>query len=198
MAGNGNFHEQQWALAFQEGDEAALAFFYGQFHPALTIFACRWVKDTQTAQEIASEAFVKTWKMNRKLNSYAGIRAYLYKVVQRAAFRVQLRQQQQPELLNICYTDPENPDNPFEHLVRAETYRMVHNALKSLSPGNHRVISMHFLEGKTTGEIARELNLHPHTVQTQKARGLKALRKIMQEPLFIPVYLIVKFFFPHL
>ena len=198
MSGNGKLQHEEQARAFQQGDEAALAFFYGEFLPALTLFASRWVKSRQIAQEIASEAFIKTWRMHPKLDSYAGIRAYLYKTVQRDCQHVQKRERRREEVHQFSMPDTACHDTPFQHLVRSETYRLVHAAIKTLSPGNRRVISMHFLEGKSTGQIARELNLHPHTVQTQKARGLKALRKIIQHPLLLSVYLFVKIFLSHM
>jgi RNA polymerase sigma factor (sigma-70 family) len=58
-------------------------------------------------------------------------------------------------------------------------YHLLYNAIKALSPGNQKVISMYFLEDKNTNEIARELNLHPSTVKTQKSRALEALRKLL-------------------
>ncbi len=189
---NHNAHDH--ARRFQEGDEAALAFFYREFHPALTLFAYQWVKSLQIGQEIASEAFVKTWKMHRKLDSYTGIRAYLYTIVRRDCQHSLRQERKRAKTDQMAVARKDCPDTPFQHLLRAETYRMVHAAIKTLSPGNRRVITMHFLEGKTTGQIARELDLHPHTVQTQKTRGLKALRKIIQHPLLLSFYHFVNFF----
>ncbi|MBL7770028.1 MAG: sigma-70 family RNA polymerase sigma factor [Flavipsychrobacter sp.] len=73
-------------------------------------------------------------------------------------------------------------ETPFEKLVRSELYHLLRNALKALSPGNQKVITMYFLEDKNTNEIARELNLHPSTIKTQKTRGLEALRKLLLNP----------------
>lgn len=191
----GNIDTEEQAQAFQRGSETALSFFFHEFYPALTLFAFRWTKNRQIAQEIASEAFIKTWKMHRKLNSYPGIRAYLYKIVQRDSQRARKRAQRYDISNQLAVEEGMCLDTPFQHLVRSETYRLIHTAIKSLSPGNRKVITMHFLDGKTTAQIARELNLHPHTVQTQKTRGLKALRKIIQSPLLFSAFLLVKFFF---
>lgn len=186
----------EYANAFQQGDEKALAFFYHEFQPVLSFYSHRWVQDRSIAEEIASEALVKTWKMHWKLDSYGAIRAYLYKIVQRDSLahirkekkRAILHQQSQP--LEVV------SDTPFDHLVRSETYRIIHTALKGLTPANRKVIIMHYLDGKTTGEIARELKLHRSTVNTQKTKGLEALRKRLLRHLFILFYLCAKIFFP--
>jgi RNA polymerase sigma-70 factor (ECF subfamily) len=176
------YHPDEYAIAFQNGDEEALSYFFRELHPALTHYANHWVNNLQLAQEIASEAFVKTWQKHDKLNSSTGIRSYLYTIVRRDSQKIANRQRSRPEV--YIQTPPESfhTETPFHYLVRSETYRLLYAAIQQLSPGNQRVIAMHFFEGKSTGEIARELNLHPHTVQTQKSRGIKALQKILQLP----------------
>ena len=194
-AGYDNRTREEYAAAFQQGDEQALAFIYREFHPALALYANRWVENRSIAEEIASDALVKTWKMHWKLDSYGAIRAYLYKIVQRDSLdyirkekkRTAMHQQSQP---------PQTvSDTPFDHLVRSEVYRIIHIALKDLSPANRKVLIMHYLEGKTTGQIARELKLHPSTIKTQKTKGLETLRKKLLRPILILFYLIVKIFF---
>ncbi len=195
-AGNHSITRDEYVHAFQQGDEQALAFFYHEFHPVLSLHAYRLVEDRSIAEEIAAEALVKTWKMHWKLDSYGAIRAYLYKIVHRDSLayirkekkRTAMHQQSRP-LQTVS-------DTPFDHVVRSEVYRIIHTALKDLSPANRKVIIMHYLEGKTTGQIARELKLHRSTVNTQKTKGLAALRKSLLRPMLILFYLIAKIFFP--
>ena len=75
-------------------------------------------------------------------------------------------------------------ETPLDNLIRTETYRLIHSALKDLAPGNQKVIKMYFLEGKSSGEIARELKLSRSTVNTQKYLGLAALRKKLLQLFF--------------
>jgi RNA polymerase sigma-70 factor (ECF subfamily) len=181
------------ALLFQQGEESALSFFYEEFFPALTLFASRWVRSREIAEEIASEAFIKTWKMHHKLGSFAAIRAYLYRTVCRDSLRAEKREQRRERLHNLVGADVILLDTPFQHLVRSEAYRQVHAAIRELSPGYRKIITMHFLEGKSTGEIARELNAPVNTIKAQKLKGLKALRKKLIKPLLFFSYLITDF-----
>ncbi len=167
--------------AFHRGDEKGLNFFYKAFHPALSLYAFKYVNDYSIAEEVASEAFVKTWKMYWKLDSFGAIRAYLYKIVYRDSMTsLKLKQKRERSYRD---SQPLTTDNytPFDHLVRSEAYRLIHNSLKDLPPGQRKVVMMHYLEGKTSAQIARELGLHPSTIKTQKKRGLEILRKKLQE-----------------
>jgi len=185
---------REYALLFQQGDEEALSFFYREFHPALTFYACRCAGNYSIAEEIASEAFVKTWRMHWKLNSYSGIRAYLYKTVQRDCQRAMKKEQKRSEIHRSVNNPTQTEETPFDKLVKAEVYRLIHAALKELSPGSQLILTMHYLEGKTTSEIAAELHLSDSTIRTQKTRGLKTLRKKLLRPLLILFYLSIKLF----
>jgi RNA polymerase sigma-70 factor, ECF subfamily len=186
----------EYASLFQQGDETGLAFFYHEFHPALTIFANRWVENRSIAEEIASDAFIKTWKLHWKLENYNSIRAYLYKIVLRDSLRAVKREQKRREIHKKSQPPFMTNDTPFHHVVRSEVYRLIHSALKELSPGSRRVLAMHYLEGKTTGQIAKELDLSPSTIKTQKTKGLEALRKKILRPMLLILVLFLKIFFP--
>jgi RNA polymerase sigma-70 factor, ECF subfamily len=186
-------NEKQSGL-FQKGETSALAFFYNEFHPALTFYASRWIENRSIAEEIASEAFVKTWRMHWKLNTYSGIRAYLYKIVRHDCIRASKKERKLSQIHLIAGNQTQSEDTPFDKLVRAETYRLLSVALKELSPGNRRVLTMHYLEGKTTTEIANELHLSDSTVRTQKTRGLEILRKRLLRTMLTVFYISAKFF----
>ncbi len=193
-AGYHNWTPEDYAAAFQHGDEQALAFIYREFHPVLSHYAHHWVQSRPIAEEIASEALIKTWRMHHKLDSYGAIRAYLYKTVRNASLDSLEQEQKKAKLYQMAQPGKTTHDTPFDQLVRSETYRIIHTALKQLSPANRKVIIMHYLEGKTTGQIATELNLHPSTVKTQKLKGLQALRKKLLRPLLTLLYPFVKIF----
>jgi RNA polymerase sigma-70 factor, ECF subfamily len=189
-----NYTTQQYAELFQQGDEKALAFFYKEFHPALALYANRWLKDRSVSEEIASEAFVKIWQKRWKLTGYHEILAYLYKTVQRDCQRAFKKEQKRVEVYKAGEIPATTADTPFDHLLHAEVHRLLHLALKELPPGRARVLTMHFLEGKTTGQIARELNLSASTIKTAKAKGLEDLRKKFRRPILLLLHALVKIF----
>lgn len=186
---NGN----NYALLFQEGNEKALSFFYHEFYPALTHYSFQLIQSRPVAEEIASEAFVKAWRMHYKLNSYAGIKAYLYKIVHRDSIEAISNELKRAKSYRQLSTQIDT-DSPFDNMVRSEVYRLIHTALKHLPPASRKVMIMHYLDGKTTGQISRELNLHPSTIKTQKKQGLNALKKVFIKPMLWFFYFCIKSF----
>ncbi len=185
--------EIEMALSFQEGNEKALSFFYHEFYPALAHYSFQLTHSRPVAEEIASEAFVKIWRMHYKLNSYAGIKAYLYKIVHRDSVEVVLSEQQRARTYRNLQPQIDT-ETPFDKMVRSEVYRLIHAALKDLAPACRKVMIMHYFDGKTTGQISRELNLHPSTIKTQKKQGLNALRKVFIKPMLWLFYFCIKIF----
>jgi RNA polymerase sigma factor (sigma-70 family) len=168
---------QAQALAFQQGKETALAYVYREFQPALALFAFQWVKSRPIAEEIASDAIVKIWRMHAKLDNYPSIRAYLYKTVRRDCVHALKKEQKRRETHQKAAIPEHTNDTPFDATVRNEVYRLIHTALRDLSPGNKKVLIMHYLDGKSAVEIARELQLSPNTIHTQKTRDFKPYAK---------------------
>jgi RNA polymerase sigma factor (sigma-70 family) len=178
-------NDEQMARAFQAGDEKALAFFYERLLPVLAMSAFRYIKNAAVAEEIASEALVNTWRMRSKLDSVGAIKAYAYSCVRNACSRAAEIRKKRLHAEQQAGGFDSDTDTPYQFTIRAEVYRLVHTALKELPEGSRTVLTMHFIEGKSTGEIARELNRATSTIKTQKANGLAALRKKMQWPAFI-------------
>lgn len=170
-------NRDRYAILYQEGDEEALSYFYTEFHPALSLYANSFLQNRELAEEIASDAFIKTWKHHEKLDSYNAIRAYLYKTVYNAAILAGKRHKRKTSLESGAQLVEVHNENPLDDLIRAESYRLVYSALEDLAPGNQKVIKMYYLEGKSSGEIARELKLSRSTVNSHKYQGLAALRK---------------------
>ncbi len=185
--------EQEYALLFQNGNDKALSFFYHEFYPALAHYSFQLTQSRPVAEEIASEAFVKAWRMHYKLDSYAGIKAYLYKIVHRDSIEAIAKEQRRTKSFRQLPPQTDQ-QTPFDIMVRSEVYRLIHSALKNLPAASRKVMIMHYIEGKTTGKISRELKLHPSTVKTHKTRGLQALRKVISKPLLWVFYFSIKIF----
>lgn len=170
-------------MLFAEGDQQALSWFYHSLYPTLCLFASHFVKDRAVAEELAADAFVKTWQQNNKLHTGGAIRAYLYTVVRHDCIRfIRKEQRRNRALRNIPFVSI-TEDTGFDKLVAAELSRHLYEALQQISPGASTVLKLHFLEGKSLTEIADQLNLSSSTIKTQKQRGLKALQKKILRPL---------------
>ncbi len=141
----------------------------------LNLFAIRIVGDDEAARDVVQDAFVYVWENRRKLQSADHLRNSLYLVVRNYSLNWLKRSS------NSCKSeeavDLSGEDISAEY-VRAETARMLDEAIARLPRGTAQVITLS-LEGLKQEEIARRLGISLATVKAQKSRGIVLLREIL-------------------
>lgn len=164
------------AIAFQRGDMSGITFLFTAWYASLCNYLGSLIHDACVSEEIASEAFVKTWHYRQHLNSADSIRAYLFTVAKRDAFRWLQRQQKnrQVALPDVLPAIPE-PDH-YTSMISAENLHLLHQAIEELPPRCKQIFRLLYIQGKRTEEVAKEMSISPDTVRAQKARGLNLLR----------------------
>jgi len=173
------YNQNEYALAFQRGEEKGFDFFFRELFPSLCFFANRMINNKYEAEDIASAAFIKIWKRHNQFDNAKNIRSYLYQIVRNDCLKFlhqndrRNRTQRELEYLNIVDTRA----NCEADIIRAELYNDLYNALNNLPTECRKVYKMLYIEGKSVKEIAKELKVSTSTVKTQKARGLAMLRK---------------------
>lgn len=168
---------ESYAVAFQQGDLDGIKFLFTAWYAPLCAYIDSLIQDKAASEEIASEAFVKIWHYRRRLNSIDAIRAYLFTVAKRDAFRWQQQQQKNRPVPFLPHQLPaiQEPDH-YSRMVNTETLRLLHKAITELPPRCRQIFQLLYVQGKKTAEVAEELAISPYTVRVQKARGLNLLR----------------------
>jgi len=173
---------------FQKGEEAGFAWFFRELYPALTFYCFKITSDKEASEEIASNAFIKIWEKHERFSDADSIKNYLYRVVRNDALKHLAKEKRKTErnkeMIYLFGNDQEK--DHFDNLVRAETLRELLRAIKDLPAECSKVFHLLYVEGKSIQEAAKELNLSPSTIKTQKTRGLTALRKTIK-----PIVLII-------
>jgi len=184
-----NAHNNATALAaLLAGDEGGLAFFFDAYYRPLAHFAYRLTSDQSLAEEIAAEAFVKLWDYRDRLTEEGSIKAWLYSTVRNSAIdhlrrarRMRVNEQGLQAAEPLAQT-------VLQEMIHAETIRQVVAVLQTLPPKCRQVFRLFFLQGKSYDEIARELQISPHTVRNQKIRAIRLIREKML-PLLLLAFL---------
>jgi RNA polymerase sigma-70 factor (ECF subfamily) len=171
-----NREMESHAIAFQQGDMSGIKFLFTAWYTSLCAYLGSLIHDQATSEEIASEAFVKTWHYRQQFTSASSIRAYLFTVAKRDAFRWQQRKQKnrQVALHDQLPAIPE-PDH-YTSMVSTENLHLLHKAIEELPPRCKQIFQLLYIQGKKTEEVAKEMSISPDTVRAQKARGLNLLR----------------------
>ncbi len=165
----------------QKGDRKAFKDLFESFYPSLCLFANKYLNDQEASQDIAQDAFLYLWNKNADFDSKNSAQSYLYRYVRDKSLNYlrdkKLRHQVELEKIGseIFFRD---------NLVEEETYQIIFNAIRTLSPQAQQVIELS-LDGLKNQEIADELKISINSVKTVKARAFGALRVELKDNIFI-------------
>lgn len=175
-----NTSSDKYGALFRQGFEISLDHFFHSYYTPLCFFASRIIGDTESAKDIASIAFTKTWAKREKLDTARAIRAYLYQVVRNDCYKwLQQQQKRTAAEKELVLISPPATESQLELVIASEVIGELYRHMQQLPPACRNVFNKLYVEGKGVSEAAAELQLSVSTVKTQKARGLAVLRQYL-------------------
>ena len=151
----------------------------------LRYFAQGITQDTAEAEDIVIRAFHAFWNIRERFDSLVNIRAFFYVTVKNNSFdylksrgrREQREAQYQQHIL-------ETEADAGLKLSEAELLERIHQKIEHLPRRCRQICKLTYLEGMTTGQIARQLRISVSTVTTQRALAIKYLKKVLTDEEF--------------
>jgi RNA polymerase sigma-70 factor (family 1) len=172
--------ERAWVDRVRAGDVDAFEALYRMYWQRLYAFAFRYVHSKEDAEEVAQEVFFRIWRRRAHWAPAGAVRNYLYLAVRNAA-RDRLERAAVARRWRVGQVEPA-PEMQSD-LDAEEFAAAVERALTELPPKRSAVCKLRLIDGLSYAQIADRLGICEKTVETQLARGLKALRdQIRQAP----------------
>ncbi|NGM90222.1 sigma-70 family RNA polymerase sigma factor, partial [Parapusillimonas sp. SGNA-6] len=121
-------------MKFQQGDTLAFKQLFESFSRQMLYVAQNIVKDSQVADEILSDGFLKLWEARDQFHTINSVKAYLYVVIRNASLNhVQAARQRidhKPLDEKTLIGEPE----ALANILRAELFEAIRQELKHLTP----------------------------------------------------------------
>lgn len=149
------------------------AIYKGYFDTAIGI-ARRYVRDYDTAKDVAQESMIKVWKKQDNYNeAKATFFTWLFRIVKNTAI-----DRQRADTLRIMLREDECGWTYFEcPCINIDTIDLELN-LNKVELRYRVVLYLSFIEGETQEKIAERLNIPLGTVKSRMRVGMRELRKI--------------------
>ncbi|MBU0985152.1 MAG: sigma-70 family RNA polymerase sigma factor [candidate division Zixibacteria bacterium] len=154
---------------------------------ALYRTALRMTKNSQDAEDLVQEAFVKAYRFWDKFESGSNCRAWLFKIMTNIFINDYRSKSRTPVSVNVDDIDDNflygqladlGPgDNPERQLFAKVFDDDVKKAIEELPDDFRMVVVLSFLEGFSYQEIADIADLQLGTVKSRLHRGRKLLQK---------------------
>jgi RNA polymerase sigma-70 factor (ECF subfamily) len=173
--------EEQTVLLAVKGDEQAFAQLYDAYVDSIYRFIYLRVEDQQTAEDITSNVFLKSWE---KLGSYqprgVPFRAWLFRIARNAVIDHYRTRKEIAPLEAVVNTYDESSMPVSEHVsVRIEAEKIM-TLMNGLTEDQRNVLTLKLVHGLNTKEVAKALGKRQGAVRALQMRGLQALTKLME------------------
>lgn len=147
-----------------------------------------WIThDSDTAQDIAQETFIRTWQNLNSFDSARPFKPWLLRIARNTAYDYlrrkvvlpfsHLSKQEEYYISQLPTAAPQ----PQEHFANNEQTAQIRAVLNRLPPKYREVLTLHYLEELTAPEIAGVLNLNHETVRTRLRRARTAFRTAFEQ-----------------
>lgn len=159
------------------GDELAFDHVYGLLYKPLCFFAEKMVNDSNVAEDIVTDCFVKLLEKKPDFETLLQLKSYLYNSVRNACIdeiRMQKRHQQVHHLME--QEGEPTVEEAGHALIMSEVLFAVYQALNKLPEKYKEVVKLSLLEGLSNSEIALKTGLAYQTIRNHKSEGVKLLR----------------------
>lgn len=185
-------HTDETALLqrIAEGDEQAFSALFVTWATPLAAIAMKILKNEYARQEVVQEVFIKVWLHRDKLDKVTHLGAWLRKITINQSLLALQRHAANDKRLEALQVTPPPIDNT-NTLELKEIHRLVHEAIESLPPQRKTIYHLNRVEGKTTREIAENLQLSHGYVRNALSAALALIRERLTSSGFLMLMLLL-------
>lgn len=170
--------DSELALAYLlHDDQRAFRALYTRLYPYLLTVARRRVRSPEAASDLVQQAFLNAHLHRDRFELDGAFRPWITRIlVNLCVDHCRSRRRWAFEELDAdALVSPPAPDERERRRERLRTRR----ALERLSPGQRRVVEMHWLEERPFPEVAEALSERLSTVKVRAHRAYKELRRAL-------------------
>ncbi len=160
----------------QKGNVIAFDSLFEVYGPKLFGFAFRYFKNESEAEELVQEVFVQVWEHRQSLKSELSFKSYLFTIALN-----HIRKYFNKKAISLRYleslqhdnelTDSENVHDDYESMMN-----QINQLIEQMPPRRREIFIKSKFEGKSSKEVAAELNISAGTVDNQISEALHYIR----------------------
>jgi RNA polymerase sigma-70 factor, ECF subfamily len=160
-------------------DEPGLNHAFVAYRPELISMARRALGSPQLAEEAVQETYVRAWRSRDRFDpSLGSLRTWLFSIERN--FLIDMARSRQRTLARDA--ELERAAEPMvDDVESAMVSWQVEEAVRQLTPDHRTVVIQMYFRGRTSKEMAAELDVPEGTIRSRLFYALKALRLTLQE-----------------
>lgn len=180
--------DEHYIRAYLEGDENSLNALIKRNIKTVYSFVFHVVGDTNLAEDITQETFVKVWKNIKKYNINKKFKSWIFSIARNTAIDFMRKRK---DSIFSDYIDQHGKNSFEENLTDEEPLAdevflnfqnidEIKNNIQKLQPIYKEVLFLHYNEELTFDEISTILKCSPNTVRSRHKRAVDKLKEMHQ------------------
>lgn len=174
--------ESQLIEQAKAGNADAFAKLYDAYADEIYRFIFFRVSNQQTAEDLTSQLFLKAWD---NLDRYqtrrdASFRAWLMQIARNLVIDYYRTFKESASLEQIMTAEPDPTMNVVKEVERRLQGEWLQTKLQQLTGEQKEVVTLKFIHGLSTKEIAALMNKKEGAIRALQMRGLQALANILE------------------
>lgn len=173
-----NEHQSDFELVekLQSGDLDAFDQIFKRFGDKLFGFALKYLKSKEETEELVQDVFLRIWENRKNLKKESSLKSYLFTIAYHNICRVFKKKQIYLKFLEENKSIANSTFDLEEQIEYKAVLEHIDLLIEKLPEKQKAIFIKSYKEGKSTKEIAKEVNLAPGTVDNHISAALKFLR----------------------
>lgn len=172
-----SWNEHDLLNRLKAGNESAFGELYAHYSEMIYGRLLRLLKDTDLADEVIQELFLKIWEKRGQINPSSSFKSYLYTIAEHLVydhFRKVARDRKLQEKFRLMST--EIYSHTEEDLLNKESRIIIEKAIETLPPQRKTAFVLCKMEGKSYEEAAEIMGISVSTVSNHLVKANITIR----------------------
>lgn len=170
-------NDQNLVQLLQKGNVAAFDSLFESYSHKLFGFAFKYLKNETDAEELVQEVFVNVWENRQMLKSKLSFKSYLFTIALNQIRKYFNKRAVSLRYIESCQNEPEFSESLSDNEDNYESaLKQINLIIEQMPPRRREIFIKSKFEGKSSKEIAVELNISAGTVDNQVSDALRFIR----------------------
>lgn len=161
----------------QKGNVDAFDQIFKKYGDRLFGFVFKYLKSKEETEELVQDVFLKIWENRKNIKKEFSFKSYLFTIAYHEICAIFKQKHIQVKIKEDFLLNKNQAVNLEEQLEYKSVLEFVDKLIEKLPEKQKIIFIKSRKQGKTTREIAKEMNLAPGTVDNQISMALKFLRE---------------------
>lgn len=176
-----------------DGDIDAFDQVFKKYGDRLFGFALSYLKSKEETEELVQNVFLKIWENRKSLKKEFSLKSYLFTIAYHEMCQIFRKKQIHEKFLKENSNSTPSTVDLESQLEYKGTLEQIDKLIELLPEKQKVIFNKSRKEGKSTKEIAKEMNLASGTIDNQISAALKFLRNHISENNFALLLLFTVF-----